>query len=165
MSGWRLAQGGSLIDRSSPVAFRWGRRECTGLFGDTLASALMANGIGIVGRSFKYHRPRGLLGSGLEEPNAIVQWGEGGHSTPNLKATTIELYEGLTASAVNAFPSPERDLLAINGWFKRFIPAAFYYKTFTWPDWHWFEPLIRRAAGPGARRPRSRSLCARRARG
>lgn len=149
MSGWRLAQGGSLIDRSSPIAFRWGRRECTGLSGDTLASALIANGIGLVGRSFKYHRPRGLLGAGLEEPNTIVQWGEGGRSTPNLKATTIELYEGLIASAVNAFPSPERDLLAINGWFKRFIPAAFYYKTFTWPDWHWFEPVIRRAAGLG----------------
>lgn len=149
MSGWRLSHGGSLIDRERPIAFRWGRRRLTGLSGDSLASALMANGVGILGRSFKYHRPRGLLAAGLEEPNAIVQWGEGPRSTPNLKATAVELHEGLVASAVNAFPSPEHDLLAVNGWFKRFIPAAFYYKTFTWPHWHWFEPLIRRAAGLG----------------
>src|SRR5690606_38234088 len=111
--------------------------------------ALMANGISIVGRSFKYHRPRGLLAAGLEEPNAIVQLETGAAAVPNVKATQIELYEGLVANPVNAKPSVEFDLLAVNSLFKRFIPAAFYYKTFMWPNWHWFEPAIRKAAGLG----------------
>lgn len=149
MTGFRLAHGGSLIDRDRPIEFVWGGRRLTGLAGDSLASALLANGVSILGRSFKYHRPRGLLASGLEEPNAIVQWQDGALSTPNLKATTLELYEGLAAAPVNAWPSASFDLMAVNGWFKRFIPAAFYYKTFIGPDWHWFEPAIRRAAGLG----------------
>jgi sarcosine oxidase subunit alpha len=148
MSGFRLNSGG-LIDRSRALRFRWGGQPYEGHPGDTLASALLANGVDIVGRSFKYHRPRGLLGAGLEEPNAIVQLGEGAVTVPNRKATEVELFEGLSASAVNAWPSPDLDLMAVNGLVKRFIPAAFYYKTFTWPHWRWFEPAIRRAAGLG----------------
>lgn len=148
MSGFRLGTGG-LIDRSRRVRFRWGGQPYEGYAGDTLASALLANGVSIVGRSFKYHRPRGVMGAGLEEPNAIVQLGAGATTVPNRKATEVELYEGLSASAVNAWPSPELDLMAVNGLVKRFIPAAFYYKTFTWPHWRWFEPAIRRAAGLG----------------
>jgi sarcosine oxidase, subunit alpha len=148
MSGWRLNSGG-LIDRSRGLRFRWGGQPFEGHPGDTLASALLANGVDIVGRSFKYHRPRGLLGAGLEEPNAIVQLGEGATTVPNRKATEVELFDGLSARAVNAWPSPELDLMAVNGLAKRFIPAAFYYKTFTWPHWRWFEPAIRRAAGLG----------------
>lgn len=148
MSGRRLATGGN-IDRRQPIAFRWSGRNLKGYAGDTLASALMANGISIVGRSFKYHRPRGLIAAGLEEPNAIVQVETGEATIPNLKATHVELYEGLIANPVNASPSVDFDLLAVNGLFKRFIPAAFYYKTFKWPNWHWFEPSIRNAAGLG----------------
>lgn len=148
MSGFRLPTGG-LIDRNRTVRFRWGGQPYEGHPGDTLASALLANGVSIVGRSFKYHRPRGVMGAGLEEPNAIVQLGEGATTVPNRKATEVELFEGLSASAVNSWPSPELDLMAVNGLVKRFIPAAFYYKTFTWPHWRWFEPAIRRAAGLG----------------
>lgn len=148
MSGWRLPVGGR-IDRSRPMAFRWGGRSLTGFAGDTLASALLANGVDIVGRSFKYHRPRGLLAAAIEEPNGIVQLEEGAHTIPNLKTTQIELYEGLAATPVNAWPSAEWDLLGVISLFKRFIPAAFYYKTFTWPHWQWFEPMIRKAAGLG----------------
>ncbi len=148
MSGYRVATGGN-IDRSKPIAFRWGGRELSGFEGDTLASALLANGIDIVGRSFKYHRPRGLLAAGLEEPNAIVQIGQGGDAIANLKATEVTLTKGLQAGPVNAWPSVQFDLMSLNSWFKPFIPAAFYYKTFMWPNWHWFEPAIRRAAGLG----------------
>ncbi len=148
MSGYRLAEGGR-IDRSRTVRFRWGGQPYEGHPGDTLASALLANGVSIVGRSFKYHRPRGLLGAGLEEPNALLQLGDGATTVPNRKATEVELFDGLSASAVNAWPSPELDLMAVNGLVKRFIPAAFYYKTFTWPHWRWFEPAIRKAAGLG----------------
>jgi sarcosine oxidase subunit alpha len=148
MSGYRLNTGG-LIDHSQRVRFSWGGQPFEGHPGDTLASALLANGVDIVGRSFKYHRPRGILGAGLEEPNAIVQLGDGATTIPNRKATEVELFDGLSASAVNAWPSPELDLMAVNGLVKRFIPAAFYYKTFTWPHWRWFEPAIRRAAGLG----------------
>ena len=101
------------------------------------------------GRSFKYHRPRGLVAAGLEEPNAIVQLENGAHAAPNIKATQIELYEGLSAGPVNVWPGTGFDLLAVNPVFKRFIPAAFYYKTFMWPHWRLFEPAIRRAAGLG----------------
>ncbi|HWV61634.1 MAG TPA: sarcosine oxidase subunit alpha family protein [Sphingopyxis sp.] len=148
MSGWRLGTAGR-VDRGKQVAFRWAGRTLHGYAGDTLASALMANGVSIVGRSFKYHRPRGLLAAGLEEPNAIVQLETGAAAVPNVKATQIELYEGLVANPVNAKPSVEFDLLAVNSLFKPFIPAAFYYKTFMWPNWHWFEPAIRKAAGLG----------------
>lgn len=148
MSGFRLKEGG-LIDRSTPLKFSFEGQTYTGYAGDTLASALLANGVSVVGRSFKYHRPRGLLAAGLEEPNAIMQIGGGAEALPNLKATGVELYHGLTAEPVNAWPSLKFDLLGINAAFKRFLPAGFYYKTFMWPDWHLFEPAIRRAAGLG----------------
>lgn len=148
MSG-RRSDHGQAIDRSKPISFTWEGRHYTGYAGDTLASALLANGVSIIGRSFKYHRPRGLIAAGLEEPNGIVQLETGPVTVPNIKATQVELYEGLTASPVNAKPSLNFDLMAVNSLFKRFIPAAFYYKTFTWPNWHMFEPSIRKAAGLG----------------
>lgn len=149
MSGWRLPAEGTRIDRSRSVSFEWRRKQFQGFAGDTLASALLANGISIIGRSFKYHRPRGLIAAGLEEPNGIVQLERGAQTVPNLKATQVELYDKLVASPVNSWPSPDFDLMAINGLAKRFIPAAFYYKTFMWPGWDWFEPSIRKAAGLG----------------
>lgn len=148
MSGWR-ARGGSTIDRNRPLNFTWAGRRYCGFEGDTLASALLANGVSIVGRSFKYHRPRGLIAAGLEEPNGIVQLETGAATVPNVKATQIELYEGLIANPVNSWPSATFDVLAVNSLIKRFIPAAFYYKTFLWPNWHLFEPSIRKAAGLG----------------
>lgn len=152
MSGYRQDQGGR-IDRSRRIHFTWAGKAYTGFAGDTLASALLASGVRLVGRSFKYHRPRGLIAAGLDEPNFIVQLERDAQTIPNLKATYVELYEGLDASPVNAWPSLEFDLMAVSGLFKRFIPAAFYYKTFMWPDWKLFEPLIRKAAGLG-RSPR-----------
>ncbi|MEI9984807.1 MAG: sarcosine oxidase subunit alpha family protein [Aliidongia sp.] len=148
MSGFRLAQGG-LIDRGRPLRFRFEGRDYQGFAGDSLASALLANGVGVVGRSFKYHRPRGLLSAGVDEPNALMQLGEGAESEPNPPATMIELAEGLTARAVNCWPSLGFDLGALNGLFGRFLPAGFYYKTFMWPCWHLYEGLIRRVAGLG----------------
>ena len=149
MSGRRGATGGVTVDRGHPIPFAWGGRRYVGFAGDTLASALLANGVSVVGRSFKYHRPRGLLAAGLEEPNGVVQLERGAITIPNVKATQIELYDGLTAEPVNVWPSLEFDLLAVNDLVKRFIPAAFYYKTFFWPHWRLFEPFIRRAAGLG----------------
>jgi len=148
VSGYRLPVGGR-IDRAKPVGFSFNGKSYSGFAGDTLASALVANGVDIIGRSFKYHRPRGIIAAGLDEPNAIVQVGKGSLSTPNLKATGVELYEGLKARSVNAWPSAEFDIMAINSLFGRFLPAGFYYKTFMWPDWHWYEPWIRKAAGLG----------------
>jgi len=152
MSGHRVA-GGISIDRDRPVRFRWAGKDYSGFAGDTLASALLANGEMLFGRSFKYHRPRGLLAAGLDEPNAIVQLERGAATIPNLKAPYVELYDALDAAPVNAWPSLKFDAMAINGLVKRFIPAAFYYKTFMWPDWLMFEGAIRRAAGLG-RSPR-----------
>ncbi|MFV3075044.1 sarcosine oxidase subunit alpha family protein [Niveispirillum fermenti] len=149
MSGWRSTRPGTTVDQRRPVTFRWAGRSYQGYEGDTLASALLANGVSIIGRSFKYHRPRGLIAAGLEEPNGIVQLEQGAATVPNVKATQVELYEGLTATPVNARPSVEFDLMAVNALFKRFIPAAFYYKTFFWPGWSLFEPSIRKAAGLG----------------
>ncbi len=148
MSGYRLDKGGH-IDRSKPLDFSFEGKKYSGFEGDTLASALMANGVSVVGRSFKYHRPRGILAAGFDEPNAIMQIEAGPHTIPNLKATGIELYDGLEANPVNAWPSLAFDALSINSWLSRFIPAAFYYKTFMWPDWHVFESTIRKAAGLG----------------
>ena len=148
MTGVRLDAGGC-IDRTRPLRFSFDGRDYVGYAGDTLASALLANGVRIVGRSFKLHRPRGLLAAGVEEPNALMQLGTGGWSTPNLRATEVELYEGLVARAVNCWPSARFDVGAVLRPFERFLTAGFYYKTFMWPSWHLFEGHIRRAAGLG----------------
>jgi len=143
----RIAPGVSDTQR---VSFVFDGKSYKGLVGDTLASALLANGVFVVGRSFKLHRPRGILAAGADEPNAIVQLEPGSeHSEPDLKATQVELYEGLTASSVNRWPSVDLDFGAALGVLKRFLPAGFYYKTFMWPNWHTFEPSIRKAAGLG----------------
>jgi methylglutamate dehydrogenase subunit C len=151
VSGWRLPQGG-FVDRSKPLGFRFDGKAFVGHPGDTLASALIANGVSLVGRSFKYHRPRGILTAGPEEPNALVELGEGGHTAPNTKATEVELFDGLVARSQNRWPSLAFDLMAVNGLAGKAISAGFYYKTFMWPSHFWealYEPLIRRAAGLG----------------
>jgi len=147
---FRLGQGG-LIDRSQPLAFRFNGRELTGYAGDSLASALLANGVHLVARSFKYHRPRGIFGAGAEEPNALVQLETGAATEPNLRATQIELHDGLTAASQNCWPSVDFDLRAITNVFSKFLPAGFYYKTFMWPASWWigYERVIRNAAGMG----------------
>jgi len=148
MNGWRT-RAGTTVDHGKPLSFVWAGRAYRGFAGDTLASALLANGVSIFGRSFKYHRPRGLIAAGLDEPNGIIQLERGAHTVPNIKATQIELYDGLIAGPVNAKPNVNFDVMAVNSLFKRFIPAGFYYKTFLWPNWRLFEPIIRRAAGLG----------------
>jgi sarcosine oxidase subunit alpha len=147
----RLSDGGR-IDRSKPLTFTFNGRQYKGYKGDTLASALLANGINLIARSFKYHRPRGIMSAGPEETNAIVQLEPGSAQTlANHQATRIELYDGLVAASVNCWPSPEFDLMAVNSWFHRLMPAGFYYKTFMWPakGWKFYEHFIRRAAGLG----------------
>lgn len=144
---------GSRIDRGKPLRFSFDGRRYEGFQGDTLASALIANGVHLVGRSFKYHRPRGILTAGCEEPNALVGIGaaETGY-TPNLRATQVELYEGLAAESQNRWPSLSLDIGAVNDALSPFLAAGFYYKTFMWPRAAWktiYEPLIRRAAGLG----------------
>ena len=153
MSGqsFRLASGG-LVDRSKPLSFSFDGSTFGGYQGDTLASALLANGQRLVGRSFKYHRPRGILSAGPEEPNALVELRSGARREPNTRATSIELYDGLEANSQNRWPSLAFDLLSINGLFSPALVAGFYYKTFMWPAALWeklYEPLIRRAAGLG----------------
>jgi sarcosine oxidase subunit alpha len=153
MSGaFRLSQGGR-VDRAKPIRFSFDGRDCQGCAGDTLASALIAEGVHLIARSFKLHRPRGVLALGADDANALVALDRGaGRVTPNLRATEIELYEGLRAFSQNAWPSLDLDLLAINGLFSAFMPAGFYYKTFMRPKGAWtalYEPMIRRAAGSG----------------
>ena len=151
MSTHRLASGG-LIDRAQPLSFSFDGQAYSGFAGDTLASALIANGVKLVGRSFKYHRPRGILTSGSEEPNALVELRTGARREPNTRATTAELYDGLVATSQNRWPSLAFDVGEINNALARFLPAGFYYKTFMWPAKFWeavYEPLIRRAAGLG----------------
>ena len=128
-------------------------KRCQGLEGDTLASALLANGVMTwSGRSFKYGRPRGIVGHGAEEPNAIVQLGSGAQTIPNLRATQVELYEGLEARSVSGWPSVDYDLMSVMGVFKRMLPPGFYYKTFMRPQklWMTYEHFIRKAAGLGS---------------
>lgn len=151
MSGHRLAKGG-LIDRARPLSFTFDGRPFQGFSGDTLASALLANGVKLVGRSFKYHRPRGILTAGSEEPNALVELRTGARREPNTRATTTELYDGLIAASQNRWPSLGFDIGAVNDLLSPFLTAGFYYKTFMWPASFWetvYEPLIRRAAGLG----------------
>ncbi|MCA3447440.1 MAG: sarcosine oxidase subunit alpha family protein [Rhodobacter sp.] len=144
--------GKGLIDRSTSVGFRFDGQSFAGHPGDTLASALLANGVKLVGRSFKYHRPRGVLTAGSEEPNALVEVLEEHQQTPNVRATMQEIYEGLTAQSQNRWPSLRHDLLSVNDLAAPFLSAGFYYKTFMWPRAFWeklYEPAIRRAAGLG----------------
>jgi sarcosine oxidase subunit alpha len=147
----RLPLGG-LIDRSRPLGFAFDGKAMTGFAGDTLASALIANGTILAGRSFKYHRPRGILTAGSEEPNALVELREGARREANTRATTIELFDGLSARSQNRWPSLAFDALSINGLASPLFVAGFYYKTFMWPASFWeklYEPVIRRAAGLG----------------
>ena len=148
----RVAGGGARIDRSRTIGFTFDDRPLTGHPGDTLASALLANGIHFVARSFKYHRPRGILSAGCEEPNALVTVGEGALAEPNTRATVVELYDGLVARSQNAWPSLDFDFGALTGLVSRALPAGFYYKTFLGPAKRWtrlYEPFIRRMAGLG----------------
>ena len=146
----RLTEGGR-IDRSRPLTFRFNGRTCQGYAGDTLASALLANGIRVVGRSFKYHRPRGIVGIGAEEPNAIVQTGTGATTIPGLRASEVELHEGLVASTTRGWPGLNLDLLAISDICSPLLGAGFYYKTFMAPRflWRWYEHVLRHASGQG----------------
>ena len=147
---FRLAEGGR-VDREQSVEFNFNGKAYTGLAGDTLASALLANGIHMVGRSWKYHRPRGIISAGAEEPNALFQLEKGQYTIPNARGTQVELYAGLDASSVNCWPSLDFDLLSINSKFARLMPAGFYYKTFMWPKAMWmkYEHFIRKASGLG----------------
>lgn len=148
----RLATGGRLIDRSKSVEFTFNGKRLQGRAGDTLASALLANDQMMVGRSFKYHRPRGIVASGAEEPNALFNMGEGARFEPNQRATTTELFNGLTCKSQNHWPSLEFDVGAINKHLSRFLPAGFYYKMFIHPRPFWkhiYEPFIRQSAGLG----------------
>ena len=152
MSGSMRICEGLLTRAARAVGFRFDGAALQGLAGDTLASALLANGRRLVGRSFKYHRPRGIVTAGFAEPCALVDvLGEGGRE-PNQLATTLELREGLVAVSQNRWPSLSFDVLSVNDLLSRFLPAGFYYKTFMAPGWAWerlYEPLIRRAAGLG----------------
>lgn len=147
---FRNADGGQ-IDRGTRINFTFDGQRYQGNAGDTLASALLANGVRLVGRSFKYHRPRGIVGSGAEEPNALIQLGEGALTEPNTRATQIELFEGLVAASQNAWPGVGFDIGGINNFVSKVIPAGFYYKTFMWPQkaWMFYEKFIRGAAGLG----------------
>ena len=143
---------GGLVDRAKPLRFSFDGKAMSGLAGDTLASALLANGVRLVGRSFKYHRPRGIFSAGPEEPNALVELRSGARREPNTKATTVELHEGLEAESQNRWPSLRFDLRALHQVASPLLVAGFYYKTFMWPASFWeklYEPAIRRSAGLG----------------
>jgi sarcosine oxidase subunit alpha len=141
----------SRINTSKIINFTFNGKPYQGFEGDSLASALLANGVNVVGRSFKYARPRGIVGHGVEEPNGIIQLGSGAGTVPNLKVTQIELYEGLEASSVNGWPSVNYDVMSWIGAFGRLMPPGFYYKTFMYPQklWMTYEHFIRKAAGLG----------------
>jgi sarcosine oxidase subunit alpha len=145
--------GKGLIDRAKPVSFSFDGKPYQGFKGDTVASALLANGVKVVGRSFKYHRPRGVLTAGSEEPNAMIEVIGAANQTPNVRATMQELFEGLTTRSQNRMGSLRFDLLAVNDLMAPFLSAGFYYKTYMWPRAFWeriYEPAIRRAAGLGS---------------
>ncbi len=154
----RLNKGGRLINRAKAVEFSFNGKMMQGFAGDTLAAALLANDQMLVGRSFKYHRPRGIVASGAEEPNALVNLGTGARLEPNQRTTTTELFDGLECTSQNHWPSLEYDVGVLNNYASRFLPAGFYYKTFIHPRaaWkHFFEPIIRHSAGLG-RAPKDR---------
>ncbi|MDF1794695.1 MAG: sarcosine oxidase subunit alpha family protein [Thalassobaculaceae bacterium] len=146
---YRLPTGGQ-IDRRRALAFTFDGKRYTGYDGDTLASALLANGVTLVGRSFKYHRPRGIFSAGPEEPNALVELRRGARVEPNTRATRAELFHGLEATSQNRWPSLSLDVMELNDLASRFLVAGFYYKTFMgFPGWHFYEQRIRAAAGMG----------------
>ncbi len=149
---FRLASGG-IVDRSRALAFEYDGVRYDGYAGDTLASALLAHGVHLVARSFKYHRPRGVHTAGVEEPNALVQLARGARTEPNTRATMLELYDGLVAASQNCWPSVRTDVGAIVNALAPLLPAGFYYKTFMWPPgpgwWLRYEALVRKAAGIG----------------
>jgi sarcosine oxidase subunit alpha len=143
---------GGQVDRETPLTFKFNSVAYEGYQGDTLASALLANGVRLVGRSFKYHRPRGIFSAGSEEPNALVQLRRGAHLDPNTRATVTELFHGLQATSQNHRGPLKYDLMAVNDLFSPLLTAGFYYKTFMWPKGFWekvYEPAIRAAAGLG----------------
>jgi sarcosine oxidase subunit alpha len=147
----RLPTGG-IINRDQPISFTFDGKPYQGFAGDTLASALLAKDVKLVGRSFKYHRPRGILSAGSEEPNALVELRTGAHREPNTRATMVEIYDGLAAASQNRFPSLKYDVMSVNSLLSPIFAAGFYYKTFMWPAAFWeklYEPIIRRAAGLG----------------
>lgn len=146
-------QSGGRIDRGAPLSFTFDGHPLEGYAGDTVASALLANGISLIGRSIKLHRPRGIVAAGAEDPNALVQIGRGAETVPDLRATQAELYEGMEVHSVNRWPSLKFDVAAVTGLFAPLMPAGFYYKTFKWPPRWWqrvYEPRIRDAAGFGS---------------
>ncbi len=153
---FRLPEGG-LIDRERSLGFRFDGSSYRGFSGDSLASALLANGVHFIGRSFKYHRPRGIFAAGYEEPNALVQLGEDPRTDPNQLATLVDLVDGLAARSQNRWPSLDYDIGALNNLASRAFPSGFYYKTFMWPAAMWmkYEHFIRHAAGMG-QSPRER---------
>ncbi|AEW16433.1 hypothetical protein P053_01922 [Brucella abortus 01-4165] len=157
-------QNKSRVNKAKSVRFTFNGKTYSGFEGDTLASALLANGEHLTGRSFKYHRPRGILSAGSEEPNALMGVSRGaGRFEPNTRATALELYDGLKAESQNHWPSLKHDVGAINDAFSMFFSAGFYYKTFMWPKSFWnkvYEPFIRRGRSwQIAIRTRSRHLC------
>ena len=142
-----------MVDRKRPLTFTFDGRTYQGFAGDSVASALMADGLRVLGRSFKYHRPRGITGQGSEDPCALITVGSGAGRDPNVRATTQEIWDGLEAHAQNCWPSRQFDLMAVNDLAAPILGAGFYYKTFMWPRSFWekfYEPMIRRAAGMGA---------------
>ena len=148
---FRIPAGG-LIDRNKEISFIFNGKKYTGYKGDTLASALLANGVHLIGRSFKYHRPRGIIAAGVEDANGKVQLYKDSITEPNVNVTEVELVEGLRIESQNCWPSVNFDVGGINNFFNRFFPAGFYYKTFMWPKSFWYhvyEPFIRKAAGMG----------------
>jgi len=150
--------GKGLIDRTKPVTFTFDGKSYQGFAGDSLASALLANGVKVMGRSFKYHRPRGPLTAGSEEPNAMVEVLDDTQQTPNTRATVQEIHDGLKARSQNRWPNLRWDILSVNDLASPFLGAGFYYKTFMWPKAFWeklYEPIIRRAAGLGALLPKN----------
>jgi sarcosine oxidase, subunit alpha len=150
MSARRLtAPSGTRLDRTREIRFTFNDRAYSGFHGDTLASALLTNGVQLIGRSVKLHRPRGIYSCGIEEPTGLVDVGSGSRRTPNVRASVLEIHDGLAAASVNCWPSVGFDVAAINNWFSALLPAGFYYKTFKWPNWHLYEPSIRRLAGLG----------------
>ncbi|MGB8313876.1 MAG: 2Fe-2S iron-sulfur cluster-binding protein, partial [Aestuariivirga sp.] len=152
MTGFRLSKGG-LIDRAAALSFSFDGKAFSGFAADTLASALIANDVHLMGRSFKYHRPRGVISAGSSEPNALVELREGARKEANTRATMIELYDGLVARSQNRWPSLDFDVGALNSIASAMFVAGFYYKTFMWPKSFWekiYEPIIRKAAGLGS---------------